>query len=202
VAVAHAHEGCVVDAPLFGRHVEVTAFDKVPAVRPDIVIRNITEVDWPAIAAIYQEGIDTRLATLETALPTCEGWSEGSCRASPGGHRGGRDPGLGGPPRRLETVGLRRCRRGRGLCTVQMPAASALSRRASSTARPTPSPPPPPRRKPESSPRTKQASGSTKAAAFAASASRSGSGSSMVSGAMLFSWSAEAQWSSERLANS
>jgi L-amino acid N-acyltransferase YncA len=56
---------------------EVTAFDKVPAVRPDIVIRNLTEVDWPAIAAIYQEGIDTRLATFETALPTWEGWSEG-----------------------------------------------------------------------------------------------------------------------------
>lgn len=59
---------------------EVTAFDKVPAVRPDIVIRNLTEVDWPAIAAIYQEGIDTRLATFETALLRGKTGARGSCR--------------------------------------------------------------------------------------------------------------------------
>jgi len=56
---------------------EIHGFDKVPGVRQDIVVRGLTEADWPAIAAIYQEGIDTRLATFETALPTWEGWNDG-----------------------------------------------------------------------------------------------------------------------------
>jgi L-amino acid N-acyltransferase YncA len=31
-------------------------------------------VDWPAVAAVYEEGIRTRLATFETAVPTWADW--------------------------------------------------------------------------------------------------------------------------------
>ena len=39
--------------------------------------------DWPAVRRIYQEGIDTRQATFETAVPSWEEWDAGklaSCR--------------------------------------------------------------------------------------------------------------------------
>ena len=38
-----------------------------------IEIRALTPVDWPAVEAIYAEGIATRQATFETATPT---WAE------------------------------------------------------------------------------------------------------------------------------
>ncbi len=34
----------------------------------------LTETDWPAVARIYEEGIATRAATFETAVPTWVGW--------------------------------------------------------------------------------------------------------------------------------
>jgi L-amino acid N-acyltransferase YncA len=40
----------------------------VPKVRP------LKRQDWPAVAAIYCEGIAGRLATFETAVPTWEEW--------------------------------------------------------------------------------------------------------------------------------
>jgi L-amino acid N-acyltransferase YncA len=39
------------------------------------LIRTLTEDDWPAVAAIYEEGIATRLATFETAAPTWPEWN-------------------------------------------------------------------------------------------------------------------------------
>jgi L-amino acid N-acyltransferase YncA len=42
-------------------------------VLPVIEIRALTPEDWPAIEAIYAEGIATRQATFETATPT---WAE------------------------------------------------------------------------------------------------------------------------------
>ena len=47
------------------------------------VIRPMTAADWPAVAAIYQQGIDTGLATFETQLPSYERWDQGhlpTCR--------------------------------------------------------------------------------------------------------------------------
>jgi phosphinothricin acetyltransferase len=35
-------------------------------------IRAMTPDDWPAVARIYKEGIDTKLATFETDVPTWE----------------------------------------------------------------------------------------------------------------------------------
>jgi len=39
------------------------------------LIRALTEDDWPAVAAIYAEGIATRNATFETAVPSWEAWN-------------------------------------------------------------------------------------------------------------------------------
>lgn len=55
---------------------EIHGFDKVAAMGPDIVIRHLSGVDWPAVAAIYQQGIDSRLATFETAVPQWEAWND------------------------------------------------------------------------------------------------------------------------------
>ncbi len=37
-----------------------------------MIIRTVQPTDWPAMAAIYQQGIDTGNATLETAAPSPE----------------------------------------------------------------------------------------------------------------------------------
>jgi phosphinothricin acetyltransferase len=46
-------------------------------------IRNLTPDDWPAIRSIYEEGIQTRLATFETECPDWRTWNaahRSSCR--------------------------------------------------------------------------------------------------------------------------
>jgi len=40
----------------------------------DVVVRAMTEADWPAVAQIYREGIATGDATFETAVPTWQAW--------------------------------------------------------------------------------------------------------------------------------
>ena len=48
-----------------------------------IEVRAMTETDWPTVAAIYKEGIETGHATFETTVPTWERWDEAhvdSCR--------------------------------------------------------------------------------------------------------------------------
>ena len=48
-----------------------------------IEVRVMTEADWPTVAAIYKEGIETGHATFETTVPTWERWDEAhvdSCR--------------------------------------------------------------------------------------------------------------------------
>ncbi|TAE34295.1 MAG: N-acetyltransferase family protein [Cytophagales bacterium] len=37
-----------------------------------MILRTVQPLDWPTIAAIYQEGIDTGHATMETAAPSPE----------------------------------------------------------------------------------------------------------------------------------
>jgi L-amino acid N-acyltransferase YncA len=39
-------------------------------------IEPLREDDWPAVAAIYREGIETRLATFETEVPEWRAWDE------------------------------------------------------------------------------------------------------------------------------
>ena len=38
-------------------------------------IEPLREDDWPAVAAIYREGIETRLATFETEVPEWSAWN-------------------------------------------------------------------------------------------------------------------------------
>lgn len=47
-----------------------------------LVIRAMTEVDWPAVAEIYREGIATGLATFETEVPA---WRAFHASHRPGG---------------------------------------------------------------------------------------------------------------------
>ena len=44
-------------------------------IMPDISIGPMSSADWEAVAAIYQEGIDTGLATFEVSPPASwDGW--------------------------------------------------------------------------------------------------------------------------------
>ncbi len=46
-------------------------------------IKSFSETDWPEIATIYKEGIDTGIATFETEVPSWETWNDShikSCR--------------------------------------------------------------------------------------------------------------------------
>lgn len=38
-------------------------------------IREMTEADWPEVSRIYQEGIDTNLATFQSECPTWDEWN-------------------------------------------------------------------------------------------------------------------------------
>jgi L-amino acid N-acyltransferase YncA len=44
---------------------------------PPVEIRTLTAEDWPAVAAVYAEGIAGGEATFETAVPTWEAWDAG-----------------------------------------------------------------------------------------------------------------------------
>jgi len=41
------------------------------------LIRELRADDWPAVAAVYEEGIRTRNATFETAAPSWQAWDAG-----------------------------------------------------------------------------------------------------------------------------
>jgi L-amino acid N-acyltransferase YncA len=41
-----------------------------------LLIRELDETDWPAVAAVYEEGIRTRNATFETAAPAWADWDK------------------------------------------------------------------------------------------------------------------------------
>ena len=38
--------------------------------------------DWEAVNAIYQEGINTKIATFQTETPTFEVWDQGHIKAA------------------------------------------------------------------------------------------------------------------------
>ena len=146
--------------------------------------------DWPAVRAIYEQGIATRQATFETEAPAWEAWDAGHL-AEPRlvAEEDGAVVGwaaLSPVSRRAcyagvveESVYVAEGARGQGigiallarLCSEAMPPESGRSR-------------------PRSSRRTSRASSSTAAAAFAWSALASGSRSSTASGATPFSSSA------------
>ncbi len=49
----------------------------------DVMIRTMKQEDWPAVAAIFQEGIDQRTSTFHREVPTYEEWNKShilSCR--------------------------------------------------------------------------------------------------------------------------
>jgi phosphinothricin acetyltransferase len=50
---------------------------------PDILIQPMEQHDWPAVCAIYADGIATGNATFETDYPDCQKWDAahvGGCR--------------------------------------------------------------------------------------------------------------------------
>jgi L-amino acid N-acyltransferase YncA len=49
--------------------------DSVP-VLSQLVLRAMRAEDWPAVAAIYAEGIATRRATFETDVPSWDAWNQ------------------------------------------------------------------------------------------------------------------------------
>lgn len=46
----------------------------------DINIVPMQETDWPKVAVIYREGIQTCLATFETQVPDYTSWDLGHCK--------------------------------------------------------------------------------------------------------------------------
>ena len=42
----------------------------------EIVVRPLLKTDWQSVSKIYEEGIDTGIATFETEVPTWELWNE------------------------------------------------------------------------------------------------------------------------------
>lgn len=49
----------------------------------ELIIRTMKAEDWEAIASIYKEGIDTKIATFQKDVPTYEEWDKShikSCR--------------------------------------------------------------------------------------------------------------------------
>lgn len=49
----------------------------------ELIIRAMQKEDWNAVSAIYKEGIDTKIATFQSEVPTYEAWEQShikSCR--------------------------------------------------------------------------------------------------------------------------
>jgi L-amino acid N-acyltransferase YncA len=47
-----------------------------------MLIRGLLKSDWSSVKEIYQQGIDTELATFETTIPTWESWIEARIQES------------------------------------------------------------------------------------------------------------------------
>lgn len=46
-----------------------------------LIVEEMKSSDWPQVAAIYQEGIDTKIATFQNELPSWEEWDRGHCKS-------------------------------------------------------------------------------------------------------------------------
>jgi L-amino acid N-acyltransferase YncA len=42
----------------------------------ELIIRAMKMEDWEAVASIYKEGIDTKIATFQSEIPTYEAWDQ------------------------------------------------------------------------------------------------------------------------------
>lgn len=47
----------------------------------ELIIREMLEEDWEAVASIYKEGIDTKRATFQAEVPTYEAWDKSHLKA-------------------------------------------------------------------------------------------------------------------------
>ncbi len=47
----------------------------------DVITRNMRSEDWLGVATVYYEGIQTRLATFQTEVPTWDVWDSGHVKA-------------------------------------------------------------------------------------------------------------------------
>lgn len=45
------------------------------------IIDNMNQSDWPQVSAIYLDGINTKLATFQSSVPTWNDWNIGHCEA-------------------------------------------------------------------------------------------------------------------------
>ena len=135
--------------------------------------------DWPAVQAIYEQGIATRQATFETEAPAWETWDAGHLADAAARRRAGRrGRRLGGALARLAPRLLRGRRRGQRLRRRERARAGARPRAPRASCAQTPTPPASGRSRRRSSRRTSPASRCTGAAASASSAPASGSRSS------------------------
>jgi phosphinothricin acetyltransferase len=46
----------------------------------EILVREMKTEDWDAVASIYKEGIDTKIATFQTEVPAYEAWDKSHLR--------------------------------------------------------------------------------------------------------------------------
>lgn len=53
---------------------------RTPAAPRGVTVRAMTPQDWPAVAAVYAEGLEDRSATFETEVPAWEAWDAGHSR--------------------------------------------------------------------------------------------------------------------------
>jgi len=47
----------------------------------ELIIRVMQMEDWDAVAAIYKEGIETKIATFQSEVPTYEAWNQSHLKA-------------------------------------------------------------------------------------------------------------------------
>ena len=47
----------------------------------ELIIREMKKEDWEAVASIYKEGIDTKIATFQSEVPTYEAWDQSHIKA-------------------------------------------------------------------------------------------------------------------------
>jgi phosphinothricin acetyltransferase len=46
----------------------------------EFIINQMKETDWLQVSDIYTEGIDTKIATFQSAAPSWEDWNNGHCK--------------------------------------------------------------------------------------------------------------------------
>ncbi len=47
----------------------------------ELIIRDMRDTDWEAVATIYREGIETKISTFQAEVPTYEAWDKSHIKA-------------------------------------------------------------------------------------------------------------------------